>query len=72
MNNLPRAEIEKICIQYYMNKGYSEADSIAYLSHALNEKDGNDLMRIYTCILKEENNTAPTHGNSLQKTFGQT
>lgn len=72
MHNLPRAEIEKKCIQHYIDRGYSEADSIAYLSRAINAKNDTELMRIYTCILKEENNTAPTNGNSLQKNFGQT
>ena len=72
MNNLPRAEIEKICIQHYVDRGYSEADSIAYLSHALKANDDTDLMRIYHCILEEENHTATANRNSLQKIFGQT
>ena len=71
MNKLPRAEIEKICIQHYVDRGNSEADSIAYLSHALNAKDDSELMRIYNCILEEENIIATQNGESLQKIFGQ-
>ena len=71
MNNLSRAEIEKRCIQHYVDRGNLETDSIAYLSHALNTKDDSELMRIYNCILKEENIIATQNGESLQNIFGQ-
>ena len=71
MNKLPRAEIEKICIQHYVDRGYSEADSISYLSAAINADTDDELIRIYNCILEEEKCTTKASGCSLQKIFGQ-